>query len=432
MAEERALAADTGVTADVEAAAGTERGGASGWDEALPGRPLAGWDIRYDSEPQRKIHNDRMLSAFWEELLENGGPLTNEEISIKIYNCRLELDMTVPYLIVLFSVKYREGLSLRNEENLVQCIFRWKNTGFFRISAAISGIVVPMARTTTVDMVIDKCEEYTRFLEDVWKYRMAVFIGEPLYMDKLTGHFNALAAMEMATVTADRQIYRYEAMLEPGGDYECPDLALWRVLLEKGMYDRLYGDIKTYVNARKAVMRRRHLNRFMNDFEQLIYGILPEMGIELSLPTDELGELIYVHRYDTVDNALRYIASVFERLRLNASNDGAGAAHVSQKVKAYIRSHLDQELSRETLAACVHLNADYLGRLFKAECGLSLKDYVTRERMALAGALLKNTDIPVSEVALCTGYHNFAHFSTAFRKYSGMRPLTYRQQDKVQ
>lgn len=429
MAGERVLAG-AGAAAGMELAADTECGGASGCSEAFHDRLLASWDIRCDSEPQRKIHNDRMLSAFWEELLENGGPLTNEEISIKIYNYRLDLDMTVPYLIVLFSVKYREGLSLRNEENLVQCIFRWENTGFFRVSAAISGIVVPMDRTMTVDMVIDKCEEYTRFLEDVWKYKMAVFIGEPLYMDKLTGHFNELIAMEMATVLADRQIYRYEAMLGPGVAYECPDLGLWRVLLEKGMYDRLYGDIKTYVNSRKAVMRRSHLNRFMSDFEQLVYGLLPEMGIELSLPTDELGEMIYVHRYDTVDNALQYIMTVFERLRLHASNDGA--EHVSLKVKAYIRSHLDQELSRETLAACVHLNADYLGRLFKAECGLSLKDYVTRERMALAGALLANTDIPVSEAALRTGYHNFAHFSTAFRKYWGMSPLAYRQQDKIQ
>lgn len=383
-------------------------------------------DTLKNSEPRKKLQNDRMLSAFWAELLENGSSLSNEEINTKLYNYRLGLDMAVPYLIVLFCVKYREGMSLRNEENLVQCIFRWKNTGFFRTSISISGIVVPMDRTMTVDIVIKQCEEYIQFLEDVWKYKLAVFVGTPLYMDKLTGHFNELMVMALGSVSAASKVYIYETAFSQSTSYVPPNLELWRLMLEKGTYGKLYGEIESYMNREMPVMRRHYLNRFMHDFEQMLSRFMSEMNIHLTLLMDDLEEMIYVNRYDSVENALSYIQNMFERIRHHTIT-GSDGISVSERVREYIANHLDQELTRETLAECVHMNADYLGKIFKKENGISLKEYVTREKLQMACELLGKTDLPVSEVALRVGYRNFAHFSTAFRRFSGVSPVAFRQ-----
>ena len=97
-------------------------------------------------------------------------------------------------------------------------------------------------------------------------------------------------------------------------------------------------------------------------------------------------------------------------------------------MRDYIAGHLDKELTREILAERVHMNADYLGRVFKKENGISLMEYVTREKMLMARQLLIKTELPVSEVALRVGYHNFAHFSTVFRRFYGASPVAIRHE----
>ena len=42
--------------------------------------------------------------------------------------------------------------------------------------------------------------------------------------------------------------------------------------------------------------------------------------------------------------------------------------------------------------------------------------------------MLEGTDIPVSLIALKTGYANFSYFSQVFRRHTGCSPLEYRQQ----
>ena len=66
-----------------------------------------------------------------------------------------------------------------------------------------------------------------------------------------------------------------------------------------------------------------------------------------------------------------------------ASQDTAVAT-----VKAYIESHLSDELDRDTLAAMVYLNADYLSHLFKKDTGSSLINYIIDRRIAHSKELL--------------------------------------------
>ena len=44
--------------------------------------------------------------------------------------------------------------------------------------------------------------------------------------------------------------------------------------------------------------------------------------------------------------------------------------------------------------------------------------------------MLSETDIPVSLIALKTGYTNFSYFSQVFKRHTGLSPLEYRQQHR--
>ncbi|HVP28931.1 MAG TPA: helix-turn-helix transcriptional regulator [Myxococcota bacterium] len=89
------------------------------------------------------------------------------------------------------------------------------------------------------------------------------------------------------------------------------------------------------------------------------------------------------------------------------------------------RAPLD-ELSMATLAARVGVSERQASRLFHAELGMSFRDWATGLRLERAQALLVETELPIIEVGAETGWSSLAHFTSLFRRRSGMTPSAYR------
>ena len=104
-----------------------------------------------------------------------------------------------------------------------------------------------------------------------------------------------------------------------------------------------------------------------------------------------------------------------------ASQDTAVAT-----VKAYIESHLSDELDRDTLAAMVYLNADYLSHLFKKDTGSSLINYVIDRRIARSKELLAKGEMSIRDIAITCGFQNISYFSRQFKKSTGMTPRQFK------
>lgn len=62
-----------------------------------------------------------------------------------------------------------------------------------------------------------------------------------------------------------------------------------------------------------------------------------------------------------------------------------------------------------------------------AEAGLTLRDVVHRVRLRKATELLADDALRVTDVAHAIGYSDPAHFTRAFRRWTSMTPLEYRQ-----
>ena len=84
----------------------------------------------------------------------------------------------------------------------------------------------------------------------------------------------------------------------------------------------------------------------------------------------------------------------------------------------------------EEIAKEVHLNAQYLMRLFKKETDISILEFITTERIKLAEQLLEKTDFPVNKVADSVGYGNYSYFTKIFKRYTKLSPKAYRQQHR--
>lgn len=98
-----------------------------------------------------------------------------------------------------------------------------------------------------------------------------------------------------------------------------------------------------------------------------------------------------------------------------------------RRVIEYIEEHLDGNLSLEAMAAEVEISPVYLARAFKGAIGQSPHRYVLARRIDRAKELLRNTDMPVVDVALSVGFSSQSHLSHWFQRYVGVSPAAYRQ-----
>lgn len=70
----------------------------------------------------------------------------------------------------------------------------------------------------------------------------------------------------------------------------------------------------------------------------------------------------------------------------------------------------------------------HLCRIVKQNSENTLIELLTLARIEYASQLLKNIDIPISDIAYSVGYDSSSHFIQLFRKYKGITPLQFRMQ----
>lgn len=98
-----------------------------------------------------------------------------------------------------------------------------------------------------------------------------------------------------------------------------------------------------------------------------------------------------------------------------------------QRLTTFLHAHLRQNLSLELLAQQVGFSPYHFARLFRRTTGESPHQFVLRHRLEAAKCLLKETTLPLAQVALEVGFPHQSHFTQAFKRYVGRTPLNYRQ-----
>jgi AraC-like DNA-binding protein len=104
--------------------------------------------------------------------------------------------------------------------------------------------------------------------------------------------------------------------------------------------------------------------------------------------------------------------------------------HLLRSVQHYINTHLDCALTNEVLAAAVGLSASHFCRGFMRSVGTSPHKYVIRLRVGRAQRLLAETDLPLADIALTTGFADQSHFSRRFLQVVGLQPSAFRKQHR--
>ena len=107
-------------------------------------------------------------------------------------------------------------------------------------------------------------------------------------------------------------------------------------------------------------------------------------------------------------------------------NDTGGKNTVEKEMVSYIQQNFTGKILLKEFGEQFHLSEKYISRYFKEHFHITISQYVTYLRLEHAKQLLQDTDIPVTEVAMQSGYQNVSYFIRSFKKTYGMSPLKYR------
>jgi len=95
-------------------------------------------------------------------------------------------------------------------------------------------------------------------------------------------------------------------------------------------------------------------------------------------------------------------------------------------------SEYSEPLSALQLANKVGLSVSQFNRQFKKKFHTTARSYLTNVRMNAACHLLVSTDLPISQIALQTGFYDQSHLSNQFTRHRGMSPSQYRSKYSAQ
>lgn len=188
---------------------------------------------------------------------------------------------------------------------------------------------------------------------------------------------------------------------------------------------------------------------FFESFPPLVYFYKMMAGAKSFLCSPEIGASIEVLLNEIVINQERdrnfYDASLamLESIFIIAANSTPCVADTDSTstmivkpglpvILDYINRHFCDDISLARMAELYGYNPSYLSRLFKKSYNISLMEYVYKLRIRKAIKLLKDTDLPISQIEHMVNYNSHNNFYKHFFKHTGKTPLQFRNEQKHQ
>ena len=153
---------------------------------------------------------------------------------------------------------------------------------------------------------------------------------------------------------------------------------------------------------------------------------LCEQLIEIYLAKNDERESIITAQIKTKTVLLQFILEMWKK-GFVTENDTSGRNTVEKEMVSYIQQNFTGTISLKEFGEQFHLSEKYISRYFKEHFHITISQYVTYLRLKHAKQLLQDTDIPVTEIAMQSGYQNISYFIRSFKKTYEVSPLQYRK-----
>jgi two-component system response regulator YesN len=210
------------------------------------------------------------------------------------------------------------------------------------------------------------------------------------------------------------------------------DQAFWETA-EKIIGAVKRGDTKSVdseLNGITELLQRMNeplLNRVKPLLHFFVLHLMREMK-EMGVFTREQEDMLWrrLDRRFGIKDLLSVIRQVTNTVSEKSLDKKKQSERSMTEAKAFLDRNLYRDLSVEETASHVGLSTSYFSLLFKQTFGETFIEYVTRQRMERAKAMLSDTPKSVAQIAKEVGYAERRYFTKVFMKYTGENPTDFR------
>lgn len=194
--------------------------------------------------------------------------------------------------------------------------------------------------------------------------------------------------------------------------------------------------IEMVKKASEAVKFKSVLLTSYADFEYARRAIDARVSEYLLKPVNELELAEVIGRLESEIEGERQVESALgalEQAEMAGGNlnleyyiqlDTSENRYISRTVEL-IREQFDQKLSIEGISEELGVSASYLSRKFKEVTGQTFLDFLNKYRVQQAVAMLNTGEYRMSEISDATGFTDYKHFCSVFKKYTLQAPTKF-------
>lgn len=111
------------------------------------------------------------------------------------------------------------------------------------------------------------------------------------------------------------------------------------------------------------------------------------------------------------------------RQKLNSQK--SASSYWEYRIKRYIAEHLHQNITLDSLACALEKTPNYLNSVFRESAGITLHQYINREKMQLIAELMKNKNLSFQMACENVAINDISHGYRLFKKHMGITPGAY-------
>jgi AraC family transcriptional regulator len=108
------------------------------------------------------------------------------------------------------------------------------------------------------------------------------------------------------------------------------------------------------------------------------------------------------------------------------SRGGLGPTRL-RRIREFVDARMEDDLSLDEMAQSVGLSTAHFARMFRKSTGETPHQFVLRQKLERAKAMLRAPDARVLDVAVACGFKTQQHFAQVFHDICGISPTRYRQ-----
>ena len=192
-----------------------------------------------------------------------------------------------------------------------------------------------------------------------------------------------------------------------------------KLRLAPALFERIFEDLQANPSD-KVELLDTFCTRDMQ-IESIALRLLAELKVEgfaSRIYVESLANELAVHllrHYSTAKKLGEPSATSLPRRKL-------------QRAIEYINDNLGEDLTLDGIAGTLAMSPYRFAHGFRQAVGVTPHRYVIQCRMERAKSLLRETELPVTQIAHEVGYSNQSHFSVIFHRLTGQTPRGYRSE----